>query len=179
MQWFTADLHLGHYNIMKYCDRPFKTTNEMDKTIMDNLLVLLSGGDILYVLGDLTFDASKAEMFFDEVDKCHTQVHFIWGNHDKGKVRKIIKERSALCGHMEDIKVDGQSITLSHYAMRVWNKSHYNAWNLFGHSHGTLEPVGKQWDVGVDNTAFIPINFTILKDVVMEARPDNVNFIRK
>ena len=31
-----------------------------------------------------------------------------------------------------------QDIVLCHYAMRVWQKSHYGAWMLYGHSHGTL-----------------------------------------
>ena len=27
--FFTADLHCGHKNIIKYCDRPFNNINEM------------------------------------------------------------------------------------------------------------------------------------------------------
>lgn len=41
-------------------------------------------------------------------------------------------------------------ITLCHYSMRSWNKSHYASWCLFGHHHGSLEPYGLSFDVGVD-----------------------------
>ena len=47
--------------------------------------------------------------------------------------------------------------------MRVWNKSHYGSWELYGHSHGTLEPIGKQLDVGVDTNNFYPYSFEDIK----------------
>jgi calcineurin-like phosphoesterase family protein len=40
--------------------------------------------------------------------------------------------------------------------MRVWPRSHHNSWQLYGHSHGKLLPIGKQWDIGVDNNDFYP-----------------------
>jgi hypothetical protein len=35
--WFTADFHLGHQNIIRYCNRPFHSTGEMDEAILGNL----------------------------------------------------------------------------------------------------------------------------------------------
>ena len=29
--WFTADLHLGHGNIIRYCKRPFLSEAELEK----------------------------------------------------------------------------------------------------------------------------------------------------
>jgi calcineurin-like phosphoesterase family protein len=28
--WFTSDFHLGHFNIIRYCNRPFVDTQEMN-----------------------------------------------------------------------------------------------------------------------------------------------------
>ena len=46
-------------------------------------------------------------------------------------------------------------IVLMHYAMRVWNKSHWGMWHLYGHSHGSLpeDPKSMSFDVGVDAIA--------------------------
>lgn len=56
-------------------------------------------------------------------------------------------------GYYNEISIDGQRICMSHYAMRVWNKSHHGSWMLYAHSHSTLEgtPWGKSMDVGIDN----------------------------
>lgn len=45
-----------------------------------------------------------------------------------------------------------QRIVCCHYALRVWDRSHYGAWHLFGHSHGSMpdEPHSLSLDVGVD-----------------------------
>lgn len=77
---------------------------------------------------------------------------------------------------LKDIVIEEYHITLCHYAMRVWNKSHFNAWQLYGHSHGNLSPLGKQYDVGVDNNDFNPISLEKLIKV-MENKPNNFNYI--
>jgi len=50
--WFTADFHLGHKNIIRYCNRPFDTVEEMNRTILDRLNSLVKTNDFLYFLGD-------------------------------------------------------------------------------------------------------------------------------
>jgi len=59
-----------------------------------------------------------------------------------------------------------QAITLCHYAMKVWNKAHHGAWQLFGHSHNTLpdDPNALQLDVGVDSWDFFPVTVEQIHD---------------
>jgi calcineurin-like phosphoesterase family protein len=62
--------------------------------------------------------------------------------------------------------------------MRTWARSHYNSWQLYGHSHGKLEPIGKQWDIGVDNNNYYPVSFDQITEI-MKTRPDNPNLIKR
>ena len=50
--WFTADFHLGHKNIIRYCNRPFQTVEEMNQEILERLNSRVKPTDILYFLGD-------------------------------------------------------------------------------------------------------------------------------
>lgn len=50
--------------------------------------------------------------------------------------------------------------------MRTWERSYHGSWQVFGHSHGRLEPIGKQWDVGVDNNNFYPVSFDKLSSIM-------------
>jgi calcineurin-like phosphoesterase family protein len=172
--WFSADYHLSHKNIIKYCDRPFKDIEEMDKTILNNLEDSVKSKDILYYLGDLTFKLNVAQAFFNEFEDI--EIHYIIGNHDNEEVLNTVKKYCKSIAALMDINIKEISITLCHYAMRVWNKSHLNAWQLYGHSHANLLPIGKQYDVGVDNNNFFPVSFKYLKDY-MNQQPDNLNFI--
>ncbi|MBD3343271.1 MAG: phosphoesterase [Candidatus Lokiarchaeota archaeon] len=146
----------------------------MDEALIGNLKEVLQSGDIVYFLGDLTFKEKKAIEFFEEFDEM--EIQYIIGNHDTKKILKIANNYCATVSHLKEIKIEEQSITLCHYAMRVWNKSHFNAWQLYGHSHGTLNPIGKQYDVGVDKNSFKPVSFKNLKET-MYTLPDNFNYI--
>ncbi|KKL16922.1 hypothetical protein LCGC14_2490690, partial [marine sediment metagenome] len=59
-----------------------------------------------------------------------------------------------------------QFIVVCHYAMRRWERSHYGSWQLYGHSHGRLEPIGLQHDVGVDNNNFYPVSLIELVEIM-------------
>lgn len=66
---------------------------------------------------------------------------------------------------MYELKYKGHSITLCHYALRVWPKS-----------HGALEGSGRSFDIGVDCNDFRPVS---IDDVItrMNTLPNNRNYI--
>jgi calcineurin-like phosphoesterase family protein len=169
--WFTADWHLGHAKIMEYCRRPFASVEEMNQMILDNYHTLVKKHDTVYFLGDLALSARVAE---EVLRKLPGKIHFIRGNHDQSA--RVLKEYCISVNDLKTISVAGQSIVLCHYAMRVWDMSHDNAWQLFAHTHGRLAPVGKQHDVGVDNNAFRPLAFEELT-AIMASRGDNLDFL--
>ena len=52
--------------------------------------------------------------------------------------------------------------------MRVWNKSHHGAWQLYGHSHGSLpdDPNALSFDVGCMLFDYEPLEFEDVKKIM-------------
>jgi calcineurin-like phosphoesterase family protein len=173
--WFTADFHLGHQNIIRYCGRPFETLTDMDATILDRLNSSVMEGDVLYFLGDFCRGSGKDALDYRKRIRCKN-IFFIEGNHDAG-ARKIASEFQ-WWKQLAEVKIEGQLIVLCHYAMRVWHHSFRGSWHLYGHSHGRLpdDPAALSMDVGVDAHDFRPWHFNEIqsrmdqKGKVMPAR---------
>jgi len=171
MQYFTADLHLGHTNILKH--RPqFKNIEEMNNTIINNILNLMNKDDVLYVLGDIALKTIEIEKFLDIMIKNNKNVLLLKGNHDSLPYQKYNKYILKDC--IYDIKIENQYITLCHFPMLCWEKSHYNSWMLHGHIHNSFViPIqGKIMNVGVDINNFTPVSFIQIKEF-MDKQPNN------
>jgi calcineurin-like phosphoesterase family protein len=172
--WVIADTHFGHSSIIEYCKRPFVTANEMDEAMIANWNSVVRGGDVVYHLGDFAYGNHEKVKSYRA--RLKGKIHLILGNHDyKNRIHNIPHIFTEI-DQMRTLKVNHQKIVLCHYAMRVWDASHYNSWQLYGHSHGRLPGVGKQLDVCVDSWKFSPLHIDeVFK--IMSARPDNFNFI--
>lgn len=146
--FFTSDEHLGHTNIIKYCDRPFRDAEEMDGTLIKNHNELVIDDDTVIHAGDFTLSTKrKAENYIRRLNGQHI---FLRGSHDYwNEDLPYIWEKN----------INGIYIVVCHYAMRVWPKSHYGSLMFYGHSHGKLPPEKNQWDISVDNNNYKPISF--------------------
>lgn len=165
--FFTSDEHYGHTNIIKYCNRPFTSIQEMDNILIQKHNEVVGKNDIVWHLGDFTLSPYPDEYS----PKLNGKQFYIKGSHDKW-----LKQAH----EMYEVRLStGQTVILCHYAMRIWPKQHYGTWHLFGHSHGTLKmQLGKSMDVGVDTNNFYPYSeWDIIKK--MESLPDNPNLIKK
>lgn len=157
--WFTSDTHFRHANIIKYCNRPFESVKEMDETLIENWNKVVGPKDTVWHLGDFMFERRSPDKIKEYADRLNGKIHLILGNHDQFHLC-----RGAGCfesiNEQRQIKHEGQKITLNHYSMRVWNCSHHGAWQLYGHSHGSLPDIGGlTFDVGVDAQEYRPVHF--------------------
>ena len=169
MWFFTADEHYSHKNIIKYCNRPFESIEEMNETLIKNHNEKVGKKDVVVHVGDFTLITNK-ERVAKIIKRLKGNHIFIKGSHDcwLPKTSPQIWER----------KINGHYIVACHYAMRVWPRSHFNSFLLYGHSHGKLPPIGKSWDVGVDNNNFYPLSLEEIIEIMKE-RPDNPNLIER
>ena len=85
MNYFTADLHLNHYNIIEFCNRPFKDVNHMNNQLIDNINAKCKYQDTLYHLGDFCFTGRRngktKPLEFE--DRINCKVIHVLGNHDR------------------------------------------------------------------------------------------------
>ena len=178
--WATSDTHYGHFNVIKYSNRPFVDAEEMDEALIRNHNEVVKPDDTVIHLGDFAFhQASRIKTILSRLNGKYI---FIPGNHDQQfwKDRRLLDrfENAAILWEVtkpnSQIKYNLQAeikygkrglIVLNHYSNLVWNKSHHGALMLHGHSHGSLKyPTNmRSMDVGVDPQGYYPVR---LSDVV-------------
>lgn len=163
--WFSSDFHFAHQNIAgpkvsRWTNgyRNFNSVQEMNDTLIKNINDCVQENDILYYLGDWSFGGIHNILYFRRALMCKN-IHLILGNHDQHIVDKEVKlydetfNPIKLFTSVSDIYtglIGSNYFHLSHYAHRVWPKSHRDSVHLYGHSHNTLPGEGKSMDVGID-----------------------------
>lgn len=163
--FITSDEHYGHDRILTLAKRPFKDVIEMRETLISNhnRVVPDSKGFTTIHVGDMFWNTLTAAEAMMILSRLHGRHIFIYGNHDE------LIERTPILASMFDevigsneaggakvIHFNKRALYLSHYAARVWPKSHKGSWHGFGHSHSGLPGLGKSFDIGVDGHNFTP-----------------------
>lgn len=174
--YFTSDLHLGHVNIIKHCNRPFSSVEEMDNVIIERWNNTVTDKDVVYILGDFSFYKDQQKSV-DVLNKLKgAEKHLILGNHDT-HMKAWVKNVFTSCSSYKEIQIIDESflggkrtIVLFHYAMKTWNKMHHNSISLYGHSHGTIPGTPQSLDVGVDCWDFFPCSYTQIKEKLNNTR---------
>lgn len=162
--WFTSDLHIGHKNILKHQPNRIKhmsLSSENDIEKHDKWLInywnrTVKRNDIVYICGDFIMGNKQ---FTEKVLKQLVgNKHLILGNHDRNWIDlsryfqsvSFIKELKFKPENYPFLK-ETFELTLQHYAMLIWNKKHYGACQVMGHSHGSLDAYNElQNDLRVD-----------------------------
>lgn len=157
--YFTADLHLGHQNIIRHANRPFDSLEEMDETLIERWNSVVGPKDAVYVLGDIAWQTPRLYL-----ERLNGYKELIAGNHDR-LGRPHIQGYTKV-HQLYERKIDGQWVVMCHYSLMSWNRSSHGSWMLHGHSHGTLEesPHIFRSDVGVDVWDFYPVHWEDIKN---------------
>lgn len=154
MYYFTSDEHYWHKNIIKYCNRPFSSVEEMNNTLIENHNRIVKKNDTTIHAGDFSFKKeAKTQDIIRQLNGNHI---FLKGSHDKW-----LKEKGLF---LWENRIENQYVVVCHYALRTWPCEHYGSWQLHGHSHGELTSIKNQYDVGVDCNNFYPVSFDQLKE---------------
>lgn len=155
--WFTADLHFNHKNVISLSNRPFRTLEEMNATLISRWNARVGVRDTVYVLGDFSFDKHQRHL-----PLLHGTKILILGNHDHRHRWKNANWHSV--HDLLEVDVEGQRLVLCHYALRSWNNMRNGVVHLYGHSHGLLQGNSQCTDVGVDCWKYQPVSLTEIKE---------------
>lgn len=158
--FLTADTHFGHASIIRSCDRPYSSAEEMDDALIANWNAVVHDRDVVWHLGDFAYgDEARVAKLFHALKGVK---RLVLGNHDLDNKGRVLKTLVRLpwdhVAHAAEIKHDGQRISLSHYAGLTWSAEHHGAYQAFGHSHGKLLGLPGSVDVGVDAQDYRPIS---------------------
>ena len=164
MIYFTADTHFGHENVIRFCDRPFSSANEMDEAMIANWNARVRGNDTVYVLGDMFFRSTNAETI---LQRLKGKKRLIVGNHDGSWITKFDYARYFVSVDSFLETSDGQhSLTLCHYPLLSWKHAR-RSYMIHGHIHN--DKTADFWpliaardnvlNAGVDVNGFCPVTF--------------------
>ena len=116
MLFFTADPHYQHYNIIEYCNRPFKTAEEMDEAIIKNFNYYVRDEDVTYWLGDMGL--ATPEYLQTILSRLHGTHILIIGNHDQHGINTYYKLGFSAVLESAEIRIGKNRVTMSHYPNR-------------------------------------------------------------
>ena len=87
--WVTSDTHFSHFNIIKYCNRPFPTIDLMNSALIHNWNEDIASDDIVIFCGDFCFarTAEAAQTTERFASALNGRKVIVKGNHDFKKFR--------------------------------------------------------------------------------------------
>ena len=151
--FITSDLHLDHTNIIKYCDRPFINTKDMNDTLINNWNKIIRKKDTVYFLGDLAFGrGSKSTDYW--LNKLNGKIIFIKGNHDKSNKTELLDNFI--------LEYKGKKFFLTHRPENVPKK--WKGWSICGHHHNNkpqdfplINKKNKRINISTELTKYKPV----------------------
>jgi calcineurin-like phosphoesterase family protein len=189
--WFTSDNHFGHANIIKYCNRPFDSVDEMNEVMIERWNEVVDPSDRVVVVGD--FALGKISETLPLAKRLNGEKFLCPGNHD----RVHPSSAKGLARWTAEYEAVGFKITAIEFPMYMkhgrWaivshfpytGDSHqddrYAEFRpedeglpiIHGHVHDQWKIDGRQFNVGVDVWDFYPVHEETIFDALYKDSDD-------
>jgi calcineurin-like phosphoesterase family protein len=153
MNVYISDTHFGHENIIRYCERPFRSVAEMDAVMLQGLREAEAEGHALFHLGDvaLYLPALVGRGWL----RSRERATLVVGNHDR--LPKHVAAYEACFGAIVGTarrwrtntllvvdEVNGQAVRvlLSHDPQRDLGDADFS---LYGHHHNNIQRMPERY----------------------------------
>ena len=157
--FFTADTHFYHKNVIDYCKRPFADVDTMNRELIARWNAKVSPRDTVWFLGDFAMTNNRQHLQ-ELFQALNGGKNLIQGNHDHKRTRQLnwaVWPPEGVYGQL-----DGVNVFMSHYPHDEWDGQDRGRVHLHGHTHGDdhrgeLGPLPNRHDVGVDCWDYEPV----------------------
>ncbi|MEE1196626.1 MAG: hydrolase [Lachnospiraceae bacterium] len=129
MNYYIADPHFGHENVLKFDNRPFSSVDEMDEILITQWNAVVKDTDDVYIIGDFIYKSKKPAAWY--LKQLKGRKHLIQGNHDHQllKDEELVKEFVSI-DKMTYVKDGDYTIVLCHFPIAEWNKYWRGSWHI-------------------------------------------------
>jgi len=184
-RYFTADLHLGHRNIIDYSSRPFRDADHMNDALVERWNNTVAPMDDVIVLGDFAMGRidetlpiagllnGRKVLLAGNHDRC-------WRGHKKGvdaaTVRYLDAGFAEIWQGSVELDIGGVRVVACHFPYRGDSQDHdqyvahrpvdEGAWLLHGHVHQRWKTREQMINVGVDVWDYAPVAERALAELI-------------
>lgn len=163
--FFIADTHFGDSNILRYENRPFSSTVDMDNALIHNWNNIVSEEDKVFLVGDFS-----AHGFGKSREICHQlngEKFLVMGNHDTQNEQYYYE--CGFSGVSRYPVIYENFWIISHEPLYINSNMPYA--NIFGHVHAN--PVYSDFSeqsfcVCVERIGYKPVEFSDIKNFIQK-----------
>ena len=175
--YFCSDTHYSHFNICKYCHRPFDSRQQMNNALIANWNsavpedgIVVHCGDFMlpHDIGDKEYVKYWNKLNFKTLILCR-------GNHDRIECGTYTyDDKTVIVVDIAMLVIENIKMLACHYPMLSYPADY----QVFGHIHtlsdGTCNGIDSdviiklkttQYDVGVDQNGYTPVSYNQLMDI--------------
>lgn len=179
LNWFYSDPHFGHASIIKYCDRPFRDVEEMEKVFIERYNDHVDQNDVVLWCGDCSYRLKELP---EILSRMNGRKILIRGNHDKA-AGYMAKLGFDLVMDELVLHIGNRTCRVSHYpyagAGHIGGKKDERYLDrrpqrqkgevlIHGHTHSKKRRDGTMIHVGVDAWDYRPASFEEVAALVAE-----------
>jgi len=121
-----SDPHFDHANIIRYCNRPFSSTRQMNDGLVGNWNTTVKENDTVYFLGDMVYGRERHQIDY-WLGKLGGEIFYIRGNHDLDEITRAI-----VIPNRYGILYGNYKFLLMHHPYRPLG---YDGWIIHGDKH--------------------------------------------
>lgn len=163
--YIISDLHFNHANIIKYCDRPFSSLEEMNKTMYSYWNSKIEEKDIVYYLGDLAMSPERKAL--EVAESLNGNILFVDGNHDDISIENapfpLVKSFTS--------QIEGIEFYFTHRPEDI--PESWDGWKIYGHHHNNFpedhpfyNPHKKSFHVSAELINYTPLPFSYFPEII-------------